>query len=174
MTAGAQPVGVRIGELNAGHRERLEAIVRGTGSFREQEVEVALEVFDSGLGLRGAEPDGDYQFVGGFAESGELLGYAAFGPTPVTEGTWDLYWIAVDKTAQGKGAGRALLAEVESRVVASRGRMLLIETSSRTDYEATRTFYAARGYAEQARIRDFYAVDDDRVMLTKTFTTGRP
>jgi hypothetical protein len=52
--------------------------------------------------------------------------------------------------------------------------MMLIETSSRTDYEATRTFYAARGYAEQARIRDFYAVDDDRVMLTKTFTTGRP
>jgi hypothetical protein len=26
----------------------------------------------------------------------------------------------------------------------------------------------ARGYTEQARIRDFYAPDDDRVMLTKT------
>jgi ribosomal protein S18 acetylase RimI-like enzyme len=103
-----------------------------------------------------------------------LLGYAAFGPTPVTEGTWDLYWIAVAKEAHGKGVGSALLAAVEAKMAASKGRMLLIETSSRTDYEATRGFYAARGYAEQARIRDFYAVDDDRVMLTKTFTTGRP
>jgi ribosomal protein S18 acetylase RimI-like enzyme len=173
MTAGAQPGEVRIGEMNASHRDRLEAIVRGTGSFREEEVEVALEVFDACFGLRGEEPDTDYQFVGAFDASGALIGYAAFGPTPVTEGAWDLYWICTAKEAQGRGAGRALVAAVEQRVVAAKGRLLLIETSSRDDYEGTRKFYSARGYSEQARIRDFYAVDDDRVMLTKTLTGGR-
>ena len=41
---------------------------------------------------------------------------------------------------------------------ATRGaRMLVVETSSRPDYEDHAAFYARRGYAEAARIRDFYA-----------------
>jgi ribosomal protein S18 acetylase RimI-like enzyme len=106
--------------------------------------------------------------VGAYGASGELLGYANYGPTPHTDRTWDLYWIAVAREAHGKGVGSALLAEVERRLKEAGARLLLIETSSRTDYDATRGFYVARGYTEQARIRDFYAPDDDRVMLTKT------
>jgi hypothetical protein len=45
--------------------------------------------------------------------------------------------------------------------------MLVIETSSRSDYTATRGFYLKRGYVEAARVRDFYASDDDRIILTK-------
>jgi ribosomal protein S18 acetylase RimI-like enzyme len=149
-------------------RARVGEILRGTGHFREKEVEVALELFDGGFGIGGLALDLDYQFVGAYGVDGKLLGYANYGPTPHTDRTWDLYWIAVAREAHGKGVGSTLLAEVERRLKEAGARLLLIETSSRTDYDATRGFYVARGYTEQARIRDFYAPDDDRVMLTKT------
>jgi hypothetical protein len=50
---------------------------------------------------------------------------------------------------------------------------LLVETSSRPDYENTRAFYARCGYIEAARIKDFYAPADDRIMLTTRLTTQR-
>jgi ribosomal protein S18 acetylase RimI-like enzyme len=84
-----------------------------------------------------------------------------------TDRTYDLYWIAVDHAAQGTGCGSVLLAEVERRLEALHARMLVIETSSRSDYTATRGFYLKRGYVEAARVRDFYASDDDRIILTK-------
>ena len=99
---------------------------------------------------------------------GQLLGYACYGPTPQTDRAWDLYWIAVAKEAHGQGVGSKLLAEVERRLAAERARILLDRDQSRaTDYAATRTFYASRGYTEEARIADFYAPADDRVMFAK-------
>ena len=100
-----------------------------------------------------------------------LLGYACAGPTPATEGTFDLYWLAVDAAAQGRGIGTSLVREVERGLRHRGARMLLVETSSRPDYSNTRAFYARCGYTEAARIRDFYAPADDRIMLTTRLTT---
>jgi hypothetical protein len=47
--------------------------------------------------------------------------------------------------------------------------MLIVETSSRSDYTATRAFYERRGYREAARVRDFYAPGDDRIIFVKRF-----
>jgi GNAT superfamily N-acetyltransferase len=113
----------------------------------------------------------DYEFVGAFDEREYLLGYACFGPTPATEGTYDLYWLAVDPAAQGRGAGRALVQWVERELAGRGARLLVVETSSRPDYEHTRKFYARGGYAEAARVRDFYAPADDRIILTTRLTT---
>jgi len=96
-----------------------------------------------------------------------LIGFACFGPTPSTDRTFDLYWIAVDRAAQGTGCGTVLLSEVERRLEALHARMLVVETSSRSDYTATRGFYLRRGYVEAARVREFYAPEDDRIILTK-------
>jgi hypothetical protein len=60
---------------------------------------------------------------------------------------------------------------MEDRLRARGGRLVLVETSSRPDYDRTRTFYARLGYTESARIRDFYAPADDRIMLTTRLTT---
>jgi hypothetical protein len=49
----------------------------------------------------------------------------------------------------------------------SGGRLAVIETSSRPAYERTRKFYLKHGYAVQARVADFYAPGDDRVICTK-------
>ncbi len=169
MTFAASLSVTRIGDLSPADRSRVGEILRGTGHFREPEVDVALEVFDAAFGLGGVALDPDYRFIGARDDAGTLLGYACYGRTPQTDRSWDLYWIAVSAEAHGGGIGSQMLTEVERRVVETGARLLLIETSSRSDYTATREFYVRRGYTERARIRDFYAPDDDRVMLTKQF-----
>jgi ribosomal protein S18 acetylase RimI-like enzyme len=153
-----------IGQLTQSHRARVEGIVRATGVFSDAEVAVAVELFEEAFAeaapvneARDATRDhsssaGDpsYLFLGAFAEEGDLLGYACYGPTPGTDGTHDLYWIAVDPAAQGSGAGTALLDEVERRLRSAGGRLVVVETSGRPAYAPTRAFYHARGYAEAA------------------------
>ena len=185
--------GVRTSDIDASHRGRVAEILRATGVFREPEVDVALELFDetftsAPLRAGAAAPsvatragaasahetdspfplDG-YLFLGAFTPEEKLIGYACYGATPDTDRTWDLYWIAVDPSAQGTGSGTILLSEVERRLSGLNARMLVVETSSRSDYAPTRSFYMKRGYGEAARIRDFYAVADDRIIFTKRF-----
>ena len=146
-----------IGPLLLAHRSGIEEIVRATGVFNTDEVAVAVELFDAA---------DDYEFIGAF-EGDRLIGYACFGLTPSTDRTYDLYWIAVHPDAQRTGAGAALMDEVERQLEARRARLVVVETSSRDDYAPTRGFYHKRGYAEAARVRGFYAPEDDRVVLTK-------
>jgi len=157
----------------------VEAIVRTTGLFSDAEVAVALELFDEGV-CEGGEtrneggddrwslvPRPSYLVLGAFDSTGTLVGFACYGPTPGTDRTYDLYWIAVDPAAQGAGAGTLLLTEVERRLRNANARLLVVETSGRAAYHATRAFYHARAYAEAARVRDFYGPADDRVVFTK-------
>ena len=180
--------GIVLGELSAAARPRIAEILRGSKVFSAAEIGIALELFDEGVverGMRNAEdvsrsalPQGhprildspsDYFFLGAFTPEEVLVGYACWGPTPATDRTWDLYWIAVDTALQGAGIGTILLEEVERRLVGQHARMLIAETSSRSDYAATRGFYERRGYAEAARVRDFYAPGDDRIIFVKRF-----
>ena len=157
--------GLRLGALQRAHRERLREILDATAVFRPAEVSVALELFDDAH-------SGDYEFLGAF-EKDDLVAYACFGATPETDRTFDLYWIAVHPEAQRAGAGSILMEEVERRLEERRARMLIVETSSREDYAPTRRFYQKHGYVEAARLRDFYAPGDDRVVLGKRFTGSR-
>jgi ribosomal protein S18 acetylase RimI-like enzyme len=162
---------ITIGTLQPSHRPRLETIVRATGVFSEEEIGVAMELFDQGVTADLAPLD--YEFIGAFDDD-ELIGYVCFGPSPSTDRTFDLYWIAVHPDAQGAGAGAALMSEVERRLWSRRARLIVIETSSRNDYAPTRRFYQKRGYQETARLRDFYAPGDDRVVLTKRVGVHQP
>lgn len=174
--------GIVLGELSAAARPRIAEILRGSRVFSREEIEVALEVFDEGIAERGMlnaedvvvpsafrNPQSDYLFLGAFTPEEVLVGYACWGPTPATDRTWDLYWIAVDTSLQGAGIGTILLEEVERRLVGQHARMLIAETSSRSDYAPTRGFYERHGYREAARVRDFYAPGDDRIMFVKRF-----
>lgn len=164
MSVGA---GVRLGPLLAEHREPLETIVRATDVFAEDEVAVALELFDNAI-----SGGTDYEFLGAF-EGDELIGYACYGATPSTDNTYDLYWIAVHPSAQRSGAGGALMNEVERSLRERRARLLVVETSSRDDYAPTRRFYQKRGYAQAVRVSDFYGRGDDRVILTKSLASAQ-
>jgi ribosomal protein S18 acetylase RimI-like enzyme len=164
---------VRLGAMHRGHRPRIIEILEATGAFRAEEIAVALELFDESLAHHARAPfdagDGveSYEFIGAFSREGELIGYACYGATPGTLGTYDLYWIAVHPDHQGEGGGSRLLDEVERRLRDREARLLVIETSSRTDYESTRRFYERRRYSECARIGDFYAFGDDRVIYAR-------
>ena len=162
---------IRLGPLRPHDRERVAEVLVSTAAFSSEEVDVALELFDAVHPQSNAAADGDYELVGAFDASGHLMGYVCFGPTPATDGTYDLYWLAVDPASQGQGVGRTLLRHVESSLAKRRARLLVVETSSRADYAQTRTFYARSGYAEVARVRDFYAPADDRIILTARITT---
>ena len=155
-----------LAEPGPAHRGRAAEIVSATGLFRPSEIDVAIEVFEDAV----AAPGEDYYALGAFDEDGRMAGFACYGPTPGTEGTWDLYWIAVDPGEQRGGIGRSLLEACEARIAGLGGRLVVAETSSREDYTATRAFYRAMRYVTAARVREFYAVDDDLVVYTKRLT----
>ena len=147
----------------------LRRVVAATGVFYAKERAIALELLEARL-TQGSKSG--YSFF--FAERrGELLGYAAWGPVPLTERSFDLYWIVVAPAAQGQGLGQALLRLVERAVAARGGGNLYIETSSRQVYARTRRFYKDAGYRREASLRDFYAPGDHKVMFCKVIRARR-
>ncbi|HTR19358.1 MAG TPA: GNAT family N-acetyltransferase [Gemmatimonadales bacterium] len=150
--------------LGRAHRAPLEALVRGSGFFREAEVGTAVELLDESLA-----GDTDYRFIGGFAGE-QFLGFACWGPNPDTQGTYDLYWIVVDRNRQGTGIGSQLLAHAEQAIASEHGRLIVVETSGRPDYAPTRAFYEARGYSRAATIHGYYAPGDDLAIYVKDLT----
>ena len=141
----------------------LIQLLKNTPEFKPYEVTVATEVIVSYL--KDPENSGYYTLV---AEDGTgIIGYICYGPTPLTEGTWDLYWEAVSREKQGKGIGSALIDAAEKQIKKAKGRLAIIETSSTPAYEKTRHFHHKNGYNEIARIPDFYSPGDDKVILQK-------
>lgn len=99
------------------------------------------------------------------------VGVAYYAPERLTEGTWNLYLIAIDPNRQGQGRGAALLRYVEQQLRNQGERILLVETSGLPDFAYQRDFYRRCGYEEEARIRDFYQHGEDKVIFRKVLTT---
>ena len=138
-------------------------ILQNTPEFKQFEVAVAEEVIDSYL--HDAEGSGYYALV---AESDSAIaGYICYGPTPLTDGTWDLYWQAVAGERQGQGIGSALMEAAEAEIRKMQARLIIIEASSTAAYEKTLRFHLSHGYEVIARIPDFYAPGDDKLILQK-------
>ena len=141
----------------------LRRLVASTGVFSREERAIALQLLDERL-AQGAKSGYSFFFA---ARDGELLGYAAWGRAPLTRASFDLYWIVIAPAAQGQGLGQALLELVERAVAARGGGNLYVETSSREAYARSRRFYRAAGYARLARLRDFYAPGDHKLLFCK-------
>jgi GNAT superfamily N-acetyltransferase len=139
-------------------------LIRETGFFTPAEIAVAEELIDIFLG----RPDQrDYDVVVVEGEGGAPAGYMTWGPTPLAEDAYDLYWMAVSPREQGRGRGRELVVWLEAEVRGRNGRLIIIETSSQPKYHPTRQFYLGFGYREAARVADFYRPGDDRIIYTK-------
>ena len=124
---------------------------------------VAKEVIDNYL----KDPVGSgYHILVAEADS-TVTGYICYGPTPLTEGTWDIYWEAVARERQGRGIGSALIESAEKEIVRAKGRLAIIETSSTPAYEKTRRFHLNQGYEIICHIPDFYAPGDDKLIMQK-------
>jgi len=158
MTAALGRITLR--PLDPADRARVEAMTRAVGLFREEEIPVAVEVFEAA-----AARNDTYEGLAAVRD-GDVVGWISWGPTPGTLGTFDLYWIVIDPAHQAQGIGSALVEEMERRI-AGVARLILVETAGRPDYEPTREFYRRRGYASIAVIPDFYAPGDDKVTFVK-------
>lgn len=152
-----------IRPLLAGDRPDIVRILEGTQAFTPVDVQVAIELLDcyleagigSGYHIWLAELDG------------RAAGYICYGPTPLTTGTWDVYWIATEPDLKGHGIGTALLNFAEQEIRQAAGRMILIETASNPLYLEARRFYLARGYIIVSSIPDFYSPGDNKITFRK-------
>jgi ribosomal protein S18 acetylase RimI-like enzyme len=142
----------------------IRRIVSTSDFFSEEEIATVDELWDEYI-LRGTQASGYYFIV--CKEANKVLGFACYGPHPLTQSTYDLYWIITAKDAKGRGVGKALMAQTEKEVAALGGTLLIAETSGKELYLPTRGFYENLGYLKEAVIRDFYAPGDDLVMYTK-------
>lgn len=141
--------------------DAIMAISRAVGVFSDEEIATVKELLDEYEAM-GPEASG-YYFLS-YVMDGRVVGFACYGPRALTEGTYDLYWVATDPSVQGKGVGAALSTRCAELAKAGGGRLLVAETSSLTKYAPTRRFYETHGYALEATIRDFYAPGDDLVV----------
>ncbi|MBN1868437.1 GNAT family N-acetyltransferase [Candidatus Sumerlaeota bacterium] len=144
-------------------RDEILRFSEATGVFRPDEIEVAREVLDEALAKGDNGPYLSYTAEVG----GRAAGWVCFGPTPCTLGTYDIYWLAVAPDLHGQGLGQALMTHAERTIREIGGRLAVVETSSRAAYDATRRFYVKFGYPEAARLADFYAPGDDKVIYIK-------
>lgn len=143
---------------------QIQDITAKAGVFSQEEVECVGELWEEYLSL-GPEHCG-YNFI--VARDGDqVLGYACYGPRDLTDGVFDLYWIAVHPSARRSKVGHRLLTTSEKEVRELGGRMLVIETSGTSHYEPTRNFYFSMGYTIEATIKDFYMMGDDLMIFTK-------
>ena len=147
--------------------DALVAITAATEMFKPIEVVALREVLDDFYSTNHVH---DHHAIV-WEENGEILGFAYYAPAPMTEGTWQLYWIAVRKDHQGRGIGTELLRYVEDDIrVNRRGRLLFIETGSLPHYELTRAFYRKHSYEQHALLKDFYADGDSMVVFRKVLS----
>ena len=109
---------LRIRSLGPADRPRIEEMVISSGKFNDPEIATALELVDESL--ESGEEESGYIFAVLEDKKGNSIaikGYACYGPTPLTQGVYDLYWIVVDPADQGKGFGRFLIEYVEKEVM---------------------------------------------------------
>jgi ribosomal protein S18 acetylase RimI-like enzyme len=135
-----------------------------TQVFSAEEIGVAMELIDIVLKDRNQK---DYHISCMVDHRGQPVGYICYGPTPMTQGTFDLYWIVVDPDFQGKRIGSQLLDFSEKILGGRNGRMILADTSSIPEYEKARKFYLQNGFQEIARVNDYYSPGNDRITFCK-------
>jgi len=169
-----EPMNRTIRPLVAADRSGVFRILENAGNFTPAEVGIALELIDEWLELGEHSGYLTYVLEARDPEKSEVLGYVCFGPTPLTESTFDLYWIAVDKSKHRGGVGKRLLKFSEEEVLRRGGKMLLIETSSQETYGGTIQFYERTGYELVGKIPEYYKPGDDKLIFAKRLAPSVP
>lgn len=150
---------------NASDRAALHALLDRIETFNPEEIATAGGIIDRVLDAADAKHP-DFQLL--VAErGGEIVGYVCYGPAAMTEGTFELYWIASIPNVRGQGIGSSLVAAMEGDLRRRGARLVKVESSATEAYGPTRGFYESLQYGEEGRFRDYYAVGDDLIVLKK-------
>ena len=155
---------MKIRPLLGKDRLTLLSVLTKSRSFTSAEIDVAMELIDIVL----KDPiQRDYHIYCVVDVQDQAIGYICYGPTPMAQGTFDLYWIAVDPDFQGQRVGSTLLNFLEKVLKAEGGRLILADTSTIPHYEKTQKFYLKNGFQEVARIPDYYHPGNDRITFCR-------
>jgi ribosomal protein S18 acetylase RimI-like enzyme len=142
-------------------RPDILAETADVGVFTQQEVACVDELLDVFL----HRPDNhDYTFIVSCDPNDRAVGFACYGPTALTEGTFDLYWLCVARRAQGRGIAKSLLQAVRQELIPLGARLLVAETSSTPAYDAARSFYEHNGFSFKTIVPEYYRPGDDLVL----------
>lgn len=148
--------------------DAVMAIAGASGLFLPHELQAVGEILAAHFA---GELGADHHWAL-FDEDGPSA-VAYYAPEAFAEGVWNLYMLAVDPARRGGGRGATLVRSVEEELRGRGARLLLIETSGLERFERTRQFYRGCGYHEEARIRDYYAAGDDKIVFRKALA-GEP
>lgn len=153
-----------IRETIPADRNALLAMIENSGQFDENGLAHVAQKLDGYL----AGDTGDLWFT---SDGGEPVGVAYCAPEPVTSGTWNLLmlWTRPDREHQGHGS--ALVERVKKVLTERKARLLIVETSGLPEFEKARAFYEKNGFAQEARIKNFFAAGDDKIVYTKSLQT---
>jgi len=147
-------------------RAALAAMINASDNLTGDEKECAAELLDIYLN-NGAQKD--YSFVVETDDKDGATGYACYGKRPLTQGTYDLYWIVVAPAHRRRGVGARLVAAVMDKLRADGARILVAETSGAKAYAAAMSFYMKNGFALEARVKEFYKPGDDLMLFVRRF-----
>lgn len=148
----------------------LDAVLRvaqSTQVFTADELTVVQEMFN---GIFHPNTYNDHTFlVYRQTGSNEIAGFIVYGPIPMADRIWDLYWIGVARAAQGTGIGGALLEHLEKDITTRGARALYLETSDSELYKPARAFYERYGFEIAAHLPDYYAPGESMLIYCKRF-----
>jgi GNAT superfamily N-acetyltransferase len=145
-------------------RKFIEEILKSTDFFYDFEIDTALELADETL-TKGVEKSG-YYWMKAEDEDG-LVAFANYGKNDFSTHSWELYWIAVHQNSRNKKLGSVILKAIEDDIRKMGGKILWIETSGRSLYGPTESFYRKNGYQLAASLKDFYSPGDPKQIYSK-------
>lgn len=151
--------------MTAEDKSAVMQILENTPEFNALDRKVAEEVVDAYLFDPSA---GEYYTYVAEVDS-QIAGYVCYGHNSMTVSTWDIYWIAVAHSVQGKGIGHELMAVTENNIQKAGGKLIVLETSSTPLYDRTNRFYIRLNYSLVCQIADFYGPGDDQIIYIKRF-----
>ena len=155
---------MKIRPLRPEDRSRVEAIIRSADNFHPADIRIAIELIDDAINKNEAS---DYIVHVLEDAEGCVQAYVCFGQNPLTDHTFDFYWMVIDHELQGRGMGLMLFQYVETQVRERGGKLLMCETSSLETYDRVVRMYEKLGYQSVARIKNFYREGDDKLIYVK-------
>lgn len=152
-----------IRDSTSADKSAILKLVADVKVFRPDEITIAAEVLESAVNIA---PHKDYESLT-CEVNGQVAGWLCWGSAGCSIGCYEIYWLVVAPQFQRMRIGRKLLEHAEMLIRNRGGRIIVIETSSRSDYQSARNFYTRMGYSQVASIPDFFATHDNKVIYLK-------
>lgn len=150
---------MKIIALDSSHKKQMDTLLAAITIFSSEEIDVVNELLETYLYN---EKQKDYFFFATL-EAQVLSSFICFGPTPMTQNTFDLYWLGTHPDHRGKGQAFNLIQLMKDFMKERGARLIRVETSSKELYSDTQAFYDRLKFIEAARIKDFYKDEDDLI-----------